>query len=163
MATHEATEALLAATSSSAAPEGLSSSEAEARFKEFGPNDPTPRRRRSPILELLRLFLNPLVMILLIAAVASGFLGDKVDAGIIIAIVLMSVIVDFTQTYRSQKAIEQLRERVAPTTTVLRDRQWKDIPRSDVVPDDIVRLSAGDFFPVEQPFNPEFTDSARAE
>jgi P-type Mg2+ transporter len=149
MATHEATEALPAATSSNAAPEGLSSREAETRLEEFGPNDPTPRRRRSPILELLRLFLNPLVMILLIAAVASGFLGDKVDAGIIIAIVLMSVIVDFTQTYRSQKAIEQLRERVAPTATVLRDRQWKDVPRSDVVPDDIVRLSAGDLVPAD--------------
>ena len=90
-----------------ATPAGLTSQQAEARLEEFGPNDPTPRRRRSPVLELLRLFLNPLVMILLIAAVASGFLGEKVDAGIIFAIVLMSVYVDFTQTYRSQKAIEQ--------------------------------------------------------
>ena len=129
--------------------EGLTSHEAEARLKEFGPNDPAPQRRLSPILELLRLFLNPLVMILLIAAVASAFLGEKVDAGIIIVIVLMSVGVDFTQTYRSQKAVEQLRARVAPTATVLRDGDSKDIPRTEVVPGDIVRLSAGDLVPAD--------------
>jgi len=129
--------------------QGLTAEEAAARLTQFGPNDPTPRQRRSPILDLLRLFLNPLVVILLIAAVASGFLGDKVDAGIIVTIVLMSVTVDFTQTYRSQKAVEQLRERVAPTAAVLRDGKWMDIYRSDVVPGDIVRLSAGDLVPAD--------------
>ena len=148
MAISGATEAL-PSSDPSTSPQGLTSQEAAARLMEFGPNDPTPRRRRSPILDLLRLFLNPLVMILLIAAVASGFLGDKVDAGIIITIVLMSVIVDFTQTYRSQQAIEQLRRRVAPTATVLRDGQWRDISRSDLVPGDIVRLSAGDLAPAD--------------
>ena len=73
-------------------------------------------------------------MILLVAAVASVFLGEKVDAGIIIAIVLLSVAVDFGQTYRSQRAVEQLRDRVAPTATVLRDGQWRETHRSDVVP-----------------------------
>jgi Mg2+-importing ATPase len=149
MATQESTQALPTATAFPAAPEGLTSQQAEARLREFGPNDPVPRRHRSPVLELLRLFLNPLVMILLIAAVASAFLGEKVDAGIIISIVLMSVIVDFTQTYRSQRAVEQLRERVAPTATVLRDGQLKDIRRSDVVPGDVVHLSAGDLVPAD--------------
>jgi len=149
MEIHEATGASPLATSSTSPTEGLTSQEAAARLAQFGPNDPTPRRRRSPILDLLRLFLNPLVMILLIAAVASAFLGEKVDAGIIIAIVLMSVTVDFTQTYRSQQAVEQLRERVAPTATVLRDGKWNDIHRSEVVPGDVVRLSAGDLIPAD--------------
>lgn len=149
MAIHEAADAPPLAAASTMPAEGLTSQEAEARLKGFGPNDPTPHRRRSPILELLRLLLNPLVMILLIAAVASAFLGEKVDAGIIIAIVLMSVIVDFTQTYRSQQAVEQLRQRVAPTATVLRDGQLKDIPRSEVVPGDVVHLSAGDLVPAD--------------
>ena len=149
MEIQEATEAPPLANRSMAPTRGLTSQEAASRLTQFGPNDPTPRRRPSPILDLLRLFLNPLVMILLIAAVASIFLGERVDAGIIIAIVLMSVTVDFTQTYRSQQAVERLRERVAPTATVLRDGEWRDIRRNDIVPGDVVRLSAGDLVPAD--------------
>jgi len=149
MSTQEAIGGPPSTAAATASIEGLTSQEAEVRFKEFGPNDPAPRRRRSPIVELLRLFLNPLVMILLIAAVASAFLGEKVDAGIIIAIVLMSVTLDFTQTYRSQQAVEKLCQSVAPTATVLRDGQLKDIPRSEVVPGDVVHLSAGDLVPAD--------------
>lgn len=128
---------------------GLTSQEAETRLQQFGPNDPAPPRRSSAVLNLLRLFLNPLVLILLIAAILSAFLGEAADAGIIIAIVLLSVVIDFAQTYRSQRAVEQLRERVAPTATVLRDGQWQEIHRRDVVPGDVVRLSAGDLVPAD--------------
>src|SRR5208337_628415 len=64
-------------------------------------------------------------------------------------IVLLSAAIDFAQTYRSQRAIEQLRDRVAPTATVLRGGEWKEMPRRDVVPGDIVRLSAGDLVPAD--------------
>ena len=93
--------------------------------------------------------MNPLVLILVIAAIASAFLGDKVDAGIIGVIVLLSAAIDLTQTYRSQRAVEKLRAQVAPTATVLRDGEWKELPRRDVVPGDIVRLSAGDLVPAD--------------
>jgi P-type Mg2+ transporter len=129
--------------------EGLTSQEAAKRLQEFGPNDPAPRRRRSAFRDLLRLFLNPLVLVLLTAATISAFLREAVDAGIIFAIVLLSVIVDFAQTYRSNRAIEQLRQRVAPTASVLRDGQWREIPRTELVPGDIVRLSAGDLVPAD--------------
>ena len=136
-------------TDQSAAVLGLTSQEAAARLQQFGPNDPAGRRRSSAIAELLHLFLNPLVLILLIAAVVSVFLGEAVDAGIIIAIVLLSVAIDFAQTYRSQRAVDQLRERVAPTATVLRDGKWQEVRRADVVLEDIVRLSAGDLIPAD--------------
>jgi P-type Mg2+ transporter len=128
---------------------GLTSQEAEARLEQFGSNDPAPPRRRSVIVDLLRLFLNPLVMILLIAAVLSAFLGEPTNAGIIIAIVLLSVAIDFGQTYRSQRAVERLREGVASTATVLRDGQWQETRRSNIVPGDVVRLSAGDLVPAD--------------
>jgi len=128
---------------------GLTSQEAGMRLQQFGPNDPAPRRRRSAVLDLLHLFLNPLVLILLIAATTSAFLGEKADALIIITIVLLSVIVDFVQTYRSQKAIGKLQAQVAPTATVLRDGQWQELHRSEVVPGDLVRLSAGDLVPAD--------------
>jgi Mg2+-importing ATPase len=88
-------------------------------------------------------------MILLIAAVISAFVGEATDAAIIIAIVLLSVAIDFGQTYRSQQAVERLRDSVAPTATVLRDGQWQEIRRSNVVPGDVVRLSAGDLIPAD--------------
>src|SRR5690349_6007053 len=96
-------------------PQGLSSREAEARLAQFGPNDPAPSRRRSGIVQLLILFLNPLVLILLIAAAASALLGERVDASIITVVVVVGVAINFAQTYRSSRAAERLREQVTPT------------------------------------------------
>jgi len=128
---------------------GLSALEAQARLGQFGPNEPAATTHYSPVADLLHTFLNPLTLILLIAAAASAFLGDAVDAGIIGAIVLLSAVMDFTQTYRSQKAIEALHDQVAPTATVQRDGAWKDIRRRDVVPEDLIKLSAGDLVPAD--------------
>jgi len=128
---------------------GLSTEEAEARLHQFGPNEPAATRRYSVVADLAHIFLNPLTLILLIAAGASAFLGDKVDAGIICAIVLLSAAMDFSQTYQSHRAVEQLHDQVAPTATVLRDGAWKEIRRLDVVPGDVVRLSAGDMIPAD--------------
>ena len=128
---------------------GLTAQEAEARLEQFGANEPAATQHQSFLSDLLHQFTNPLVLILIIAAVASAFLGEKVDAGIIGVIVLLSMAMDLSQTYRSQQAIEQLRQQVAPTATVLRDGEWKEIQRRDVVPGDMVRLSAGDLVPAD--------------
>ena len=100
---------------------GLTSAEAEARLKQFGPNDPAPSRQRPIFAELLLLFVNPLVIILLIAAALSGFIGQILDAGIIVGMVSIGTSINFYQTYRSKIAIENLRARVSLTATVLRD------------------------------------------
>jgi P-type Mg2+ transporter len=128
---------------------GLTSQEAQERLSRYGPNDPTPVRRGALIQELLILFVNPLVIILLIAGVASGLLGQKIDAGIIIVMVLLGVSINFWQTYRSQQAIQKLREHVSLSATVLRDGKWQEIKRHEVVPDDLIRLSAGDLVPAD--------------
>ncbi len=128
---------------------GLTSAEAAQRLDKFGPNDPAPRRRRSGVVQLLGLFLNPLVVILLIAAAASAFLGQIADACIIAAVVLLSVAINFAQTYRSERAAERLREQVTPTATVQRDGEWREIARRSVVPGDAIRLSAGDLVPAD--------------
>ena len=130
-------------------PCGLSSQAAAELLAQYGPNDPARRQRRSAVVELLRLFLNPLVLVLLIAAIASAALGEATDAGIILAIVILSSALDFAQTRRSQKAVEQLQAQVAPKASVLRDGNWMDIPRAEVVPGDVVRLSAGDMVPAD--------------
>lgn len=128
---------------------GLTSEEAEARLEQYGPNDPAPPKPYSVAAELLRLFLNPLVLILLIAAILSIFLGDVADAQIIIAIVLLSNALDFTQSRKSRIAVEELQQRVAPTATVIRDGKPMEIRRTEVVPGDVVHLSAGDLVPAD--------------
>ena len=128
---------------------GLTAQQAEARLDLIGPNEPAAAQHHSIFVDLLHGLVNPLVLILVIAAAASAFLGDKIDAGIIGVIVLLSTAIDFSQTYRSQQAVEKLRAQVAPTATVLRDGAWKELRRRDVVPGDIVRLSAGDLVPAD--------------
>jgi len=88
-------------------------------------------------------------LILMIAVIVSAFTGDAVDAGIIGVIVLLSGAIDLTQTYHSERAVEELRDQVAPTAAVLRGGEWKEILRRDVVPGDIFRLSAGDLVPAD--------------
>ncbi len=128
---------------------GLTSEQARERLSEYGPNDPTPVRRGARAQELLTLFLNPLVVILLLAAAISGILGQRTDAGIIFVLVILGVSVNFGQTYRSQRAIQRLREHVSLTATALRDGTWQEVKRYEVVPGDLVQLSAGDLVPAD--------------
>jgi P-type Mg2+ transporter len=132
-----------------AASAGLTAQEAEARLAQFGPNEPAATTHYSPVADLLHLFLNPLTLILLFSAGASAFLGDAIDAGIIGAIVLLSATMDFSQTYRSHRAVERLRDQVSPTATVQRDGTWQEMRRRDVVPGDLIRLAAGDMVPAD--------------
>ena len=95
---------------------GADPQEAEARLSKFGPNDRSTRRGAFAF-EWLHLFLNPLVIILLVASVISAFLGEKIEAELIFVIVVFSVTIDFVQTYRSQRAIQRLQEHVSLTAT----------------------------------------------
>lgn len=130
-------------------PTGLSSKEAARRLDQYGPNEPAAARRDATLLELVFLFLNPLVIILLVASFVSFLLGDATDAIVIFVIVLLGVSISFIQTYRSEQAINRLREKVTPTATVLRDGNWTELPRQQIVPGDVVRISAGDLIPAD--------------
>ncbi len=128
---------------------GLSADEARRRLAEFGPNRPAADRAGSPLADLLVQFANPLTAVLVAAAAGSAVVGDPTGAGIIIAIVLVGAGINFVQTYRSARALRRLRAEVAPTATVLRDSQWVELPRPEVVPGDVIRLSAGDLVPAD--------------
>ena len=129
--------------------QGLTGEEVRKRQETYGPNDTTGIKRSSGLVQFLRLFLNPLVAILLLAAIVSAILGDRINASIIITIVLLSNILNFVQTYQSQNAVEKLRAGVAPTATALRDGKWIEVPRRDLVPGDMIRLMAGDLVPAD--------------
>lgn len=128
---------------------GLSSEEAENRLKIRGPNEFAKRKRRTGVAEFLLHLRNPLVLILLIAGLISGLLGDKISASIIFSIVFISVLLDVYQESKAEKAAELLKEKVATTATVMRDGAKKEVKLSDIVPGDIVHLSAGDIVPAD--------------
>ncbi len=129
--------------------QGLGAAEARARLDRVGPNDPAPGRRLSLARELLGLFANPLVLILLLASAISAGVGDAANAQIIAAMVLVSVVLNFVQSYRSRRAAERLRDTVVPTATVRRDGRWGEVPRRELVPGDVIRLGAGDRVPAD--------------
>jgi Mg2+-importing ATPase len=127
----------------------LSEQEAKRRLEEFGPNEPLATKHHAVVVEILRRFTNPLVAILVMASVASAIVRDFVNAAIVVTIVMLSVVVEFVQTHRSQRAAEVLTARVAQTATVLRDGTWREISRRLVVPGDVVRVAAGDMVPAD--------------
>ena len=128
---------------------GLSSAEAAARRLRYGPNTLEERRRLSLPLKFLSRFRNPLVIILLAAAVISALTGDLTSFIIISTIVLMSAVLDTVQEYRAEQAAEHLKVSVALKEQVLRDGQEVTVLGQDLVPGDVVLLAAGDLVPAD--------------
>ncbi|MBI1764672.1 MAG: magnesium-translocating P-type ATPase [Acidobacteria bacterium] len=129
--------------------DGLTTPAAKARLAKAGPNEQAPVRRAAGLIQVLLLFANPLVIILLIASAVSAFVGEFVNAMIIALMVVVSIVINFFQTWHSQRAAERLRGQVAPTATILRDGKWTELPWREVVPGDVFRLSAGDLVPAD--------------
>ncbi len=136
-------------TATAIVPTGLTSDQAAESLKRFGSNELATTKQYSLVADLWHSLANPLTVILLIAAAVSAFLGQRVDAAIIATMVVLSTIIDLAQTHRSVSAMNKLRAQVSTTATVLRDGDWKEAHRRDVVPGDIIRLSAGDLVPAD--------------
>ncbi|HTL94969.1 MAG TPA: magnesium-translocating P-type ATPase [Gemmatimonadaceae bacterium] len=129
--------------------QGLTSDEAERRLADVGPNDPLAVARQSSLREIAEPFANPLLITLLLASGISAYVGEITSASIIVLMVLLSVALHLTQTYRSRRAVDRLRGSVAPTATVERDGAWRELPRRALVPGDVIRLTAGDLVPAD--------------
>lgn len=133
----------------SATPAGLTTEEARRRLQRHGPNEPARHGRATAARQLLALFANPLVLILLLASVVSSAVGEVTNAAIIALIVGLSIALNFAQSYRSQRAADRLRESVALRATVRRDGAWAELPAHALVPGDVIRLGAGDLVPAD--------------
>jgi magnesium-transporting ATPase (P-type) len=140
---------LAAASESPTAPRGLSAAEAARRLARVGPNEVASGRRLWVLRTLLGLVGSPLVLILLAASIVSGLLGESLNAGLIGAMIALSVGLDFVQVFRSQQAAARLRGLVAPTASVWRDGRLVAIPVRELVPGDAVDVSAGDLLPAD--------------
>ena len=151
--------------------DGLLDREAEERLDRYGANTVHHEAVKSIPRQLLDRFKNPLNILLLTLAAISFFMGDRESSAIISVMVLLSVILSFLQEYRSNNAAEKLRAMVSTTATVLRkDKRAgipkevsdafnirltpqapvkKEVPIENLVPGDIIRLSAGDMIPAD--------------
>jgi P-type Mg2+ transporter len=130
-------------------PQGLSASEAEQRLDKYGPNVLKARQELTPLLLLINQFKSPIVLILIFATVMSAILQDWADAVIILLIVFGSAILSFVQENNAHNAASKLRAQLTIKTTVLRDGQPQSIPSEQVVPGDVVLLSAGSLIPAD--------------
>ena len=146
------TEAVLARLSSSAA--GLSKHEAQQRLQQFGPNAIGTPARRAAWARFLTLLASPLSLLLLALALADALIGDRWGATMVAIMVVLSTLLAFVQEHRSSRAAERLRAMVHTTATVLRSdaggaAQPHEVPLAQLVPGDIVQLSAGDLVPAD--------------
>lgn len=127
--------------------EGLTSAEARRRLAEFGENRISSERRAGALTLFVAQFKSPIILILIGAAIVSLFLQDRTDATLILAIVLASGVLGFWQEYSATDAVSKLRALVETKARVLRDGEEASIPLAEVVPGDVVLLSAGAIIP----------------
>ena len=128
---------------------GLSEGEASSRIKQTGLNEIAREKRQSVLMHLLSNLKNPLVILLAVLAAISYLTGDIRATIIISLMVLLGVVLRFSQELRADHAAEKIKAMVSNKATVIRDSQEKEIPLKMLVPGDIVRLSAGDMTPAD--------------
>ena len=128
---------------------GLPQADADNLLKQYGPNTLKAKQQTTALGLLLRQFKSPLVLILIFAAIVSAFLGEWTDAIIVLSVVLGSTLLGFVQEYRASNAIEKLRSQVTIKSNVLRNGKAQLLPSEQVVPGDVVLLSAGSLIPAD--------------
>ncbi|MBV6271849.1 magnesium-translocating P-type ATPase [Alcaligenaceae bacterium CGII-47] len=127
--------------------DGLSNTEVQQRLLRYGPNRLSAPAHKYPLFEILDRLRNPLVLLLLIAGAISAVVDDATSAGIIALMVVLSVTFDYVQEHKAELAADRLRKSVALKATVRRDGVDQEVAVEDLVPGDIVSLSAGCLVP----------------
>ncbi|MFA6429395.1 MAG: magnesium-translocating P-type ATPase [Patescibacteria group bacterium] len=130
-------------------PVGLTNEEARQRLKQYGPNSVLRQQHTHPVLLFLKKFNSPLLLIVMAASVVSFLLGETVNATILVCMTFLSVTLDFINSYKSERALILLLKRVVTTATVVRQGAPVELPFADIVPGDILLLSAGDVVPAD--------------
>ena len=128
---------------------GLGASEAAARLVQYGANELTERAGRSRLAIARAQVLNVMTFILLAAATLSVALGDWVEAGVILAIVVLNAILGYTQEHRAERSMAALKRMSAPTVRVRRDGRVLELSSRDLVPGDVVLLETGNIVPAD--------------
>jgi len=128
---------------------GLSADESQKRLSQYGYNRLEEKPGKSPLLIFFEQFTNILILILIVAAVISAFIGDLTDTMVILAIVLLNAVIGFFQEYRAERALAALKKLEIPAATIIRDGKHQQIPATEIMPGDIVVLTAGEIVPAD--------------
>lgn len=130
-------------------PNGLSTDQAKTIRQTVGANTIKGGKKQSNLILFFSQFKSPITIILLLASILSLFLGDPTDATIIIIIVLFSTLLGYCQEKTAGDAVARLLNLIRINVTVIRDGAKVELPTEDVVPGDIIILSAGDVIPTD--------------
>ena len=128
---------------------GLTREEAQKRLRRFGANLLKSKRKTDTLTLLINQFKSPLVLILIIAAILAFFLGDPINAGIILVIVVASGLLGFWQERGSTKAVQRLMAIIQLKVSAVRGGNPNDVPAEEIVSGDVILLSAGDVIPAD--------------
>jgi len=130
-------------------PEGLSPEESARRLAEHGPNELTEKKKRAPVMMFIDQFRDFMILVLIAAAIVSGFIGEVSDTVAIGVIIILNAVLGFVQEFRAEKAMDALRKMAAPVATVTRGGRTVNIPASELVPGDVAVLEAGNIVPAD--------------
>ncbi len=130
-------------------PNGLTAGEVETRLETYGPNAVASEKRTTWYVRLWDNLKNPLVILLTVLGIISYLTGDIRATIMILLMVVLGIVLRYIQEQRADHAAEQLKAMVSTTATVIREGQHKEISLHELVPGDIVHLSAGDMVPAD--------------
>jgi len=128
---------------------GLSEKEAKRRIEEYGRNELETRSKKGLLSKFAAQFADFLIIILLLAAGISAFVGEKEDAVIILAIVVINAVLGIYQEGKAEKSVEALQRLSAPNAKVIREGKLLIMPAAEIVPGDVIVLEAGDIIPAD--------------
>jgi P-type Ca2+ transporter type 2C len=128
---------------------GLSETEAASRLQQYGLNELLEKKKQPAWMLFIRQFKDVMILILLVAAILSGIIGDMTDTIIILLIIFLNAILGFVQEYRAEKSMEALKKMTLTQAMVYRDKLLITIASVGLVPGDIVVLEAGQVVPAD--------------
>lgn len=128
---------------------GIQESVVQQRLEEYGKNELEEKKGRNPIKIFLMQFTSTIVIVLLVAAVITGIIGELRDTIVISIILIINALIGFSQEYRAEKAMSTLKKLSIPKVRVKRSGTEKVISSTEIVPGDIVFLEAGNYVPAD--------------
>jgi len=128
---------------------GLAGADAATRFADYGPNQLEEKTGRSPWRMLLDQFTDFMILVLLVAAIISGLVGDFEDTLAIIVIIVLNAVIGFIQEFRAERAMAALKRMAESSARVVRDGQTLQLNAPALVPGDLVLLEAGNVIPAD--------------
>ncbi|MGZ5056451.1 MAG: cation-translocating P-type ATPase, partial [Methylobacter sp.] len=129
--------------------QGLNHQEAKERLETYGPNAIKEQSRRGPVRMFLGQFADFMIIVLILACIVSGLVGDMTDTITIGVIIVLNAIIGFIQEYRAEKAVAALKRLSSPAAQVLREGKIQTIAAKELVPGDLVMLEAGNVVPAD--------------